>query len=910
MGGLVGFALAHLRGDWRRSLAAGAAILVAVASFVVLTGTVTSQQLQVTQEVHSNYRSTYDILVRPRGSANLLERSDGVVRPNFLSGSYGGITLAQVGQIGHVPGVEVAAPVAVVGQMMSSVLLTVDVRGVLGSREHVLLRFGLNGAARNGTAHTTNQQGFLYLTRNTLATIDTKTGSSSGTPAQIEHRASGKITACLASNAGGGPKSPATEFDEFCWSSRSDGDTNPRVEALLTVPLTIQAIDPDAEARLTGLGQAMVDGRSLAEDDSYGTDNSGPAPVDAATAVMASTSTVDFQATLEVEELSDSTTEQVLATKDADARRKLVLAAKPVRTVERVVRDAAEAYDKDIVDKADTASGGTSQGLIVNGLVQPGDVSFTGSEPMTPQVVAFDPNAWKSSTDSDGFDPAPSSITDSGYRSVTRQSRTGDSFVSFRVVGTYDPDKLPKPSELNEVPLETYRTSYVEGADEASRKALGDKPMLSDLSPTGYVQSPPALLVPIKSLPLFWRNFPGLNQSAPVSSVRVRVADINGLDPVARERMRQIAEQIHEETGLDVDITIGASLQNRQVALPETLAGTPALLLNERWTKKGVAVAITDALDVKSLVLFLLILASSALTIALIATATVRARRRELATLSCLGWNPGRLRAATAVELAMVGLGAGTVGAVVAVPLAHLLDIGVPLWQAALAVPLGALLALLPGTAATATAARIAPIEAFRLPVRRGLLDGRLTLRGGISLGLILTLRRPGRALVASLAVALGVASAVTLAGLVTVFNGAVVGSFLGDAVALRVRAPDIAAAVILTLLGLTAVVTVLLLALFEDAAGYAALQATGWTDRMLSSSLITHAAVIGILGTILGGAAALWLTATVLGPLSAAIWAAAGSISAAAVLLCVLAGVLPGLAASRLPAARILARE
>lgn len=162
----------------------------------------------------------------------------------------------------------------------------------------------------------------------------------------------------------------------------------------------------------------------------------------------------------------------------------------------------------------------------------------------------------------------------------------------------------------------------------------------------------------------------------------------------------------------------------------------------------------------------------------------------------------------------------------------------------------------------------------------------------------------------ASLAVALGVASALTLTSIVTVFNGAVVGSFLGDAVALRVRTPDIAAAVILALLGLTAVVTVLLLALFEDAPAYAALQATGWTDRMLASSLVTHAAVIAVLGTLVGSAAALWVTATVLGPLSAAIWTAAGIIGAAAALLCVLAGILPGLAASRLPAARILARD
>lgn len=78
-----------------------------------------------------------------------------------------------------------------------------------------------------------------------------------------------------------------------------------------------------------------------------------------------------------------------------------------------------------------------------------------------------------------------------------------------------------------------------------------------------------------------------------MSSVRVRAAGITGLDSVAREKIRQVAEQIRSETGLDVDITIGSSLQNRQIDLPATQSGTPPLQLNERWTKKGVAVAIS-----------------------------------------------------------------------------------------------------------------------------------------------------------------------------------------------------------------------------------------------------------------------------------------------------------------------------
>jgi putative ABC transport system permease protein len=917
MAGLVTFALAHLWGSWRRSAAAAAAILVAVSSFVILTGTVKSQKLQVTRDVANNYRSSYDILVRPRGSTGPLEKTAALVRPNFLSGQYGGISLEQVRQIAAIPGVEVAAPVAVLGQTMRSVVVPVDVGNVLGARDHAMVRFRLNGTARNSTAHTNNQNGYLYLTREPLSSVDSPSSATVATsPAQIEHRNGHAITACLASDARGQPTSPAAAFQERCWSARSPAGSSgssgtPRVEMLFSLPLTVEAVDPAAEALLTGLDRATVQGRGLTENDSFSTDVQGPAPIAAATAVMASQLPFDFQAKITVDELTETTANQVLATQDASARRRLVLSATPLRTVKTIERDAAQTYRSDIVANVDAHAAAADQSLMVQSFTRPADVTYTGASPLSPTVVLFDPTAWRANADADEFLPAPSSVTDTGYRRIAVERKSAqDTFVSFRIVGTYDPERLPKPSRLNEVPLETYRASTLEGADAASRAVLGDKPMRPDLNPAGYVQSPPALLMSLKALPLFWKTFSGLDQKAPVSSVRIRVGGITGLDPVAREKIRQIADRIQAQTSLDVDITIGASLQNRRVALPATASGTPALLLNERWTKKGVAVAITEALDVKSLLLFILILASSALSVALIATASVAARRRELATLACLGWPAGRLGTMLAAELLILGLGAGTLGAIVSWPIAHALGISVAWWQFILAVPLGALLALLPGLAATVTASRIAPVDAFRPRPERRYHHGRLSLTGPTALGLIMTGRRPGRAALGSLAVALAVASAVLLATIVRAFNGAVVGSFLGDAVALQVRAPDIAATIIIAVLGLTAVATVLLLALGEDAPAFAALQATGWSDRSLALTLLTQAAAIGLLGALLGSGLALGATAQVIGPITAPVLAIAAIVAVAALAICAFAALLPALLIRRLPTAQILARE
>ena len=903
------FAWRQLRGAWRRNLVAAVTILVSVCSFVVLTGTVTTQRLQVTHTVASNFRSTYDILVRPRGSAQQLERADGLVRPNFLTGTYGGITIDQVKRIAGIPDVDIAAPVAVLGQTTRNVLMTVDVGGVLGSRDHAMVRFALAGTAMNGTAHTTTQIGYLYLTRAPLTSIDDKaTADLSASPAQVEQRGGRSLYACLASDAGMPATRPSAAFQQQCWSaaSRDTASRQPRVEVLLSIPLTVQAIDPMAEARLTGLDSTIVDGRALTGEDSFATDTAGPAPIEAATAVMASSLPLDFEATVKVEELPESVVDDVLATNDLERRRDLVLDATPRRTIGTVSRDAAKAYSEDIVPTVETNA--ADQSLMVLSLTQPGAVAYNSTNPLRPQVVPFNANAWRSGPDS--FLPAPPSIEDTGYRRTPIVTKTDPAtFVSFRVVGTYDPARLPRPSALNEVPLETYRPSTLEGATAATRKTLGDQPLRPDLNPGGYIQSPPAILIPLKALPVFWKSFKGLDRDAPVSSVRVRVSGVSGPDAVSRERIRQVAERIQAQTGLDVDITIGASLQNRQVDLPATAGGTPALALNERWTKKGVALAITQALDLKSLVLFTIIRVSAALTLALLASAMVVARRREFATLACLGWSARRLSVMVATELALSGVGAGALGALLARPLARTMHIDVAWWQVALAVPLGALLALVPGVAAAVAAARTEPMAAFS-PRDAASSRSHLRLANAPSLGLVITRRRPGRAVLSAASVALAVASTIVLVAIVRSFHGVVVGSLLGDAVAWEVRGPDLAAATILCLLGVTAVATMTVLSVTDDAREFAALTAVGWHDRALTSVVVTQGSVVGVAGSLVGAVVALASTAVLAGQLTWQLVATAAEISVAATVLCACVGLLPASALRRLPTARLLAQE
>lgn len=517
----------------------------------------------------------------------------------------------------------------------------------------------------------------------------------------------------------------------------------------------------------------------------------------------------------------------------------------------------------------------------------------------------------------------PLTVLDTSYRRGTqvRAGRSGDlagcttradgcwGGVGLQVVGHFDPALLPQGGELGRVPLEEYHSAVIDAADDATQDALGADTLRPDLNPYGYAQMPPSILVPIAALPMFTSAGGDVASAAPVSAVRVRVSGVTGMDAASRERIRLVAERIQQATGLEVDITTGSSQVPQRVALPPSQLGVPALSLDEMWSKKGVALAIADALDQKSPLLFTLILVSAALTVGVSAAAAVQARQRELGTLASLGWSSGRLTASVLLELGVIGLAAGVLGSALAWRLASALGVEAGWWRPLVAVPAALVVTLFAGLGPALRAGRTRPIESLR-PVLAGAGSARWRVGGATTLGLAQAGRRPGRVALGALAVALPVAALTLLAGIVQAFQGAVVGSVLGDAVSFQVRTPDLIADAFLAALGAVAVSLILFLGVREDARSYAALSAAGWRDAMLGWSVATQALVIalvgGVVGAGLGGAGLALLAGSV--PVSG--WAVAAGVVAGALAASVVLALLPAVALARQDTARLLAEE
>lgn len=966
--------LASLRRRAGRSLALLLGVLMATTGFTVLTASTETSRLQVTGTVSEHSRGAYDILVRPAGTATTLEQERRLVQPNFLASAYGGITADQWREIRDLPGVEIAAPVAMLGYTsgyFTEVELDITDAVDFDARRQ-LIEVRPRWYADRGLSSAVDDRdelvGYVYVTRDPVAwprwdEAQAPEGGP-GVPAEApytdgvrregdacggsrgvaglepyELRDDGAAPVCVSEAPGPLPRvltnavhltgDDTFEMGGFHSAVRNDDDapaTRERLTVQVRVPrlLTlVAAVDPAAEAQLVGLDDALVDGRYLAPDGEtvqlqQGPGQTVPGEPRQAPALVSARPYVDEQVAAEARQVEwDGSTlpgqaPGAVATVLADNPRGPASVGEPVDLVDGHVGDLERSLE--LPDRVPPEAGGS----VLSGTVAPlGQRIETG-----PARLAEDPDGtlrpephppvaddWPEEGRSPWQEVPPDSVLarDLSFRELdfggTDRAGLGD-LHSTVAVGLFDPDLLAGVEGLAQVPMATYTPSHAVGADPETRDVLGDRPLLpAGSTPAGYLATPPMALIALGTL-LEYSEDP-----APVSAVRVRVADVTGFDPLSRERVRATAEQIAEATGLDVDVVFGSSPAPQQVALPAGDLGRPELRLAEEWSLKGAAVAIIDAVDRKSAALFGLILVVCVLFVANTTAAAVRDRRGELAVLACLGWPRWRLGLAIGGEVGAVGLVAGVLGALAAPPLGALTGIDVPAGQAWLPVPVALGLALVAAAVPAWRASRADPGAAVAPAVAAPRARARQR-RGVLSMALGNLFRVPGRTLLGVAALAVGVGGLTLLAAVTLAFHGAVTGSLLGDAVSVRIRGVDAVAVAATVLLGLVAVADVLYVNIRERAAELATLRATGWSSAALGRLVAYEGLAMGALGGVLGAGVALAGAAWFAGVLPPALLATATAVAAGGAVLAGLAALVPAWRQRAIPMAVLLAEE
>ncbi|MBO0846568.1 MAG: FtsX-like permease family protein [Nocardioides sp.] len=887
-----------------------AAIVIAAVSFSLLTSAVASSRLQVRGKIAANFRSAYDILVRPKGSQTPLEASDRLVQENYLSGIFGGITMRQYHLIRNLDGVQVAAPIAMVGYTLPSLDLRFAINKQLDtSKTQQLLRVDFNWGGDRGLSTYPSAPRYFYVTSQPWLHghgYHTQRDPITGRPVQV----------CPSYEAN--LRTPTTAFPHegqlICWSTTTPGHRLYGLKRgqigsnfLYPFPLMIAAVDPKAEAQLVGLDKAVVVGRYLHEGDGVTTRSARPSNPSSLRyrqipMLMSHRLVSDQDLHLVISRVGNTGPERALPSRLTSKHAAHWLAQRPTTVLRTERLTGASLYPKVL---ARYARKDVNQ--FPAQYWSAGQVSYTRQRDghLQPNPKHNGPFTWVSSTS--GF-YAPAQSADVGFRKLTVHETSnkiyGSTFAAPvpRVVGQFDPRKIEGFSSLSKVPLTTYFSPSAFPADARTRRLLHGKSLLPSNNLAGYLQQPPLLLTNLKSLPALYNpaSFTTLVNGeatsgnvgrAPISVIRVRVEGVTGADPASRERVKLVAEQIARRTGLDVDITVGTSPTPELIDLPAGNHGRPELTLKEGWVKKGVAVQLLSAIDNKSLSLFALVLLVCGLFLLNAVTAAVRARAAELGILSCLGWTRGRIFWLLEIELLLTGVIAGLAGTGIASVIVRAAGLSVSWWQLVLISPVAVLLAGLAGLPPTRKAANAIPMQAIQPAIRTPRHARSVT--SITRLGLVGVGRTPGRSALAAASLFIGVAALAGLLAIQQQFSRNAVGTLLGNVVAIQVRGVDLLAVILVLALGGFTIADVAYLNISERHAEIGTLRATGWTERHVQRLFATEALTLATVGAVSGAVLGVSATALLLHPnllilVRAATIATAGGVAAATIALTV----------------------
>ncbi|MHB1433190.1 MAG: FtsX-like permease family protein, partial [Streptosporangiaceae bacterium] len=632
-----------------------------------------------------------------------------------------------------------AAPLEVVGYVLETAYVPVDVSAVAGQSGARVLAVTSRFTADGGLSqYPAQRQGYTYITPDPLGPIqfDRQTGSVQ----RIETLPGGRKIGVCAISARPGSAGQSSPFQaganaglDACFSRVNSPSGTATAYIQWSFPVLVAGIDPRAENKLTGMAGALTSGRYLRQNAGGISVPAGPGgPGGHGTIVPVIGSTVSFDGDVDhvlIDELANSAVGVVRSGAPAPVIAARLAAQRPVRSESATVT-GVQAWSQLLSQLAAPVTATSSEyAQSVGQYWTVGQARFGPGRgyPLNPVPVASPESVWRAGISANGLSyvAAPPAAQDVGFRSLTEHtaaaSRGGP--VYLRLVGQFDPYRLHGFSAAGPgAPLASYRAPVLTGASAASRALLGGQPLRPDGNMAGFQQQPPLLYTTLAGAAALENPavFSGTaaQAAAPIGSIRVRVSGLRGS---VRQRLAKIAavgQEIGRDTGLRVEVTAGASAALVPVRLAAGRFGRPALLLSEPWTSIGVALVVLRQADVESLALFLLILLVCALFIGSAALAGVRGRRHEIGALRSLGWPRRSIFALVLGEVIALGLLAGVLGALLSAALISGLGLAVPLWRAALVLPVAFVLALAAGAWPAWIAARAQPLAALASPAR------------------------------------------------------------------------------------------------------------------------------------------------------------------------------------------------
>ncbi len=610
-------------------------IIIATSSALIFYQLSATSLVTANKAILDYWRTSYDILVRPKGSHSAIETQYNLVEPNYQNNIKGAISFAQYEAIKTIPGVDVAAPIANLGSFPF---------------------FSAKSAMRTDEQEKT----FVSVSPGVYA-IETEHKSNEGFRIESMIDRSYKIVL---------PDANETDFEMV-----SPGVYVSKNFSGFGIPsnIPLAGIDPQQEARLFKLDQSIIQGLYLGKM----TAPEGKFPV-----VINNYPYTSYSITVKLEQVDvpeeNSSPEAIVSLGGTEYLDKL-----PSHVVDQIGPfESIDAYPF-FIEQFQIKSGG----LLIDNLN-----NFEGFIPVTYQLepsIAADPEKLVLAVEAQ---PQVKAI-DPSYKEIT---------FGLYAVGIYDIARIPKPNEINQVPVETYFPPGGTLLYDENRNPVDPQPVLPSAFDSSWFTSPPLMLTTITAA----RTIAGDNC---ISAIRVRVAGIDSYSNEAEQKIESVATAIHEQTGLDVDIVVGSSPRPVLVHIPGVG------YVEEMWIQKGVATNYSEGLSLANRLMLSVFGFVSFLAIFEYNWMDAYNRRREFALSKALGWRTGSLLRFELGKAAGISLACALVSCLVALAVALIFKLAMPqplIFIEATAIVLG--ISILGSLAPALIASRAAPVEVIR----------------------------------------------------------------------------------------------------------------------------------------------------------------------------------------------------
>ena len=588
-------------------------VIIISAGLTYLVGLSNQSKGTIEDTLQERWTASYDIVVRPEGSRSVTENKS-LLEPNYMSGLSGGISMEQYETIKGIEGVDVAAPIAMLGYSD----YTVSFGNATNLLEPGIYRRKMTQQINNGL--TTEEEDYYYYFTY-----------------------------------------PKGVWDYF-GKDGSYGAAAPFTEYTVTSHVLLAAIDPEQENKLIGLENAIVQkgsSRYFNETDRYKKIELLEGELHDIPIIVNSQNFIDTTTSISYERLNipfsrenaNETMEEIREKGGHDY----------LDTLEATVVEQKDWTQDGIFQKFVSDTTGvdwetgeqvvrTSQSATIGITFKPNPIQF---EEMTSPFSERWPFSYQIVPVENGEDTVGRYRNMQTYRqpNVIAEEFIDLPKINPKFIGFYDASKLKLSMDpTTELPMETYRPATAQFVMDAEGNPISPA---TDVKPTDdpvdFLTNPPGMLTTLEAA----ENILG---EKPISTIRIKVANVSLANEDSQKILERVAKEIEEKTGLITDITLGSSPQLALTYVPGLNGEESIGWIEQPWVNIGSAISILKEANIGFIALMISVVVVAITYVWSASIVNVLARRKEFAVLLAIGWRPSQLNRMLFIEGALIGL--------------------------------------------------------------------------------------------------------------------------------------------------------------------------------------------------------------------------------------------------------------